>query len=97
MAHKLFCKCKRCTTVSGQIDSWLASSKKKQRSNSGNNFSTKNKKGETIYGDKRLEGRPGHKHGHDWQTGGRTPHSSVGHSAVQNATNAKPWKHRYGK
>ena len=94
MAHGFLCTCKKCNP--GIFDSLFSGSKK-----SGNSFSksyTDNKTGKrnTIYGDKRNEGRPGYRHGHDWQNGGRTPHSTIGHYAVDKTTGSKNRGHRYG-
>lgn len=90
MAHKLFCKCKKCNP---SIFDLFGRSR--------NSFSTSytNKrtgKRNTVYGDKSQEGRPGYKHGHDWETGGRTPHSTIGHQAVDKTTGSKNRSHRYG-
>lgn len=41
--------------------------------------------GTTIFGDKRLEGTPGYKHGHSGTNFTRTEHSTLGSAAVDAA------------
>lgn len=49
------------------------------------NFERKLKDGTTIYGPRETENRPGHYHGHRGDDFDRTPHSTIGSAAIDDA------------
>lgn len=95
--HGTFCTCSRCMNrVYKNLDRDRARERARHERPSSGSFSTTDKNGGRIWGDKRQEKhmKKGYKHGHDWGSGYRTPHSALGHTAVH-GTPGSPDDHKH--